>query len=756
MTQPSDPQPPIADKAAEFVRKVIVPGGVTAGGIGAFWSLLVKDDLGQAIASAVIGLGLSYGARLMSPIHQGNERRITEAGKAIDARIDQITKSMIAGATGFENKYLLCQALECQAFRSEGLAQRSGIFVPLLREVFVPLSLDLNSNAPGYREFSPEQLEGQVLREQSIWNYLAEGERVRVFRQLAILAWGGYGKTTLLKHIAYLYGTQQAPKGAPRLIPILIVLREHKDRLAAGALSLPALIEQHHVPHLAGSGGLKVPAGWAESLLTRGRALVMFDGFDEVEKSRRPAVAGWMNQQMRQYERSRFIVTSRPKAYQQQSPVNALALTSSVWVNDFGKPQRRKFVEKWYQCQERYANGGRTTPDVEKVAKQSAQELLIQIESEPDLRSLAKNPLLLNMITTFHRRYPGKNLPNRRTELYQEICQLQLKDRPATRRLDTLLVECEPQIILQEIAMEMMQRRSERIERNELLPLTQQILDRQGESIDAEELIKQIVEISELLVQQEDEYEFAHLSFQEYLAAAHVATAPEEREPLLYERIPDEKWKDVLLLYAGKARKPTPLIREVLRQGNQDLAYACLQQTTRRVDAALRAELEGLVTEVQNALYADLEKYLKNKDWKAADRETYRLMITEVGKEEGQWLEPEDLLNFPCEPLRTIDGLWVKHSEGRFGFSVQKDLYLKCGGIADGQYHKEAWQKFCETNGWMKSGRHQDLKYEGGVPEGHLPGFWTWRKIRPADLFDLLSLVSLLLSLFSRIQTCKL
>jgi predicted NACHT family NTPase len=36
--------------------------------------------------------------------------------------------------------------------------------------------------------------------------------RHRSFRQLAILAWGGYGKTTLLKHVAYMYGTQQQGK----------------------------------------------------------------------------------------------------------------------------------------------------------------------------------------------------------------------------------------------------------------------------------------------------------------------------------------------------------------------------------------------------------------------------------------------------------------------------------------------------------------------------------------------------------------
>ena len=115
--------------------------------------------------------------------------------------------------------------------------------------------------------------------------------------------------------------------------------------------------------------------------------------------------------------------------------------------------------------------------------------------------------------------------------------------------------------------------------------------------------------------------------------------------------------------------------------------------------------------------YASLERYLKNGQWKEADDETYRLMITEVGKEEGQWFSSEDLLNFPCEPLKAIDGLWVKHSGGKFGFSVQKAMYLECGGIPDGKYDRVAFRKLSQMNGW--SGR--SIQFDIDSPKGHLP-----------------------------------
>ena len=75
------------------------------------------------------------------------------------------------------------------------------------------------------------------------------------------------------------------------------------------------------------------------------------------------------------------------------------------------------------------------------------------------------------MITTFHRRYPGADLPKRRVELYREICQLQLRDRPRARKLDTLLHQFEAQDVLQWIAFNMMRSHLKRIERTELLAL---------------------------------------------------------------------------------------------------------------------------------------------------------------------------------------------------------------------------------------------------------------------------------------------
>jgi predicted NACHT family NTPase len=461
-------------------------------------------------------------------------------------------------------------------------------------------------------------------------------------------------------------------------------------------------------------------------MLKQGKMLVMLDGFDEVPKAKRPLVARWLNAQMRTYKNSVFILTSRPKAYTEQDPGDRLDYNTLLWVRNFNPEQRRDFIQKWYWCQEYYHHGKIDTPAVRQAATEAAEDLLSQIAAREELSDLTKNPLLLNMIALFHRRYPSAELPKRRVELYQEMCVLQLRDRPGARKLETLLADCDAQTILQMLALEMMQRKEERVDQETVLERLTQYLRSQDETVAAPKFLHQIEQISELIVQREpEEFEFAHLSFQEYLAVREVVRL--KQESLLYDHFGEDWWKSVILLYAAQV-KPSQLIRAAIHRGATDLAYACYQETTKRIDAGLEAELSALKQTVQASRYAKLEEYLKTQQWQAADQETYRLMITTVGKEAGQWFASEELLNFPCEELRAIDGLWVSCSNGRFGFSVQKQIYVDCGAELDGNYPGDRiWEDFCDRVGWRMNNQwigYSEVTFSTQTLSGHLPLFW--------------------------------
>jgi hypothetical protein len=721
--KPSIEKPVLSDKIADILLKVVMTGGVAGGGLGAAWSLFKESDVPKAIASAVIGVGISYGASLLTPLHQGNKRRLENAGKAIDGSIDENIKQLIARVTRAEDAYLLSQALSCRDYKSEGMGSRDRISIPMLQQVFVPLELDWSAIPPGLEKRlrkGASWQEGEALREICIWDFLAKVRQEPAYRQLAIVAWGGFGKTTLLKHIAYTYGMKKQGKfNAPHpLIPVLLPLRNYKDLLTQDKPpTLPELVMQQHLKAIEvaelSAKLKKLPANWFGDVLTKGNALVMMDGFDEIPESQRLALSRWIADQMRQFDRSVFMLTSRPNAYPEDF---SDPLRTKFWVRPFKPQQQEAFVRQWYSCQEKLDRGGRDTPEVTKEATRNADSLLQQINDpdRPGLADLAKNPLLLNLLASYHRSDPSAELPRQRGELYQDICTLQLRKRPEARGIALLLPAAERQAVLQAIALRMMEQGLRLIPKAELVEWMRQALSAKGHSnVQPDAFLKQIIQVSELIVEQGlAGCEFSHLSFQEFLAAAQIKALNQEVE-WLYPRLKDANqnseenrfsWRQTILLYAAQTN-PAGIIREAIRQGATDLAYACYRETQYTLDAEFEAEVKALKPAVQKSRYAKLEELLQKQQWKEADQETYRLMITAVGKEEGQWFEEEELLNFPCDALRAIDGLWVKYSQGRFGFSVQKQIYVECGGKLDGEEpSQKVWEVFGDRVGWKQNG----------------------------------------------------
>lgn len=120
----------------------------------------------------------------------------------------------------------------------------------------------------------------------------------------------------------------------------------------------------------------------------------------------------------------------------------------------------------------------------------------------------------------------------------------------------------------------------------------------------------------------------------------------------------------------------------------------------------------------RNIDYSPLQQLLAEQKFEAADRLTLQNMCELAGAAAVQrkWLYFTEVENFPVTDLQTIDQLWLMHSEGKFGFSVQRELWL--GVTRD-------WEKLWPKIGW-KSGNNW-TRYPGGftwdlsAPRGHLP-----------------------------------
>ncbi|NLQ03600.1 GUN4 domain-containing protein [Cylindrospermopsis raciborskii] len=76
-------------------------------------------------------------------------------------------------------------------------------------------------------------------------------------------------------------------------------------------------------------------------------------------------------------------------------------------------------------------------------------------------------------------------------------------------------------------------------------------------------------------------------------------------------------------------------------------------------------------------VFSKLNSLLQAQNFKEADRETRKIMLAIAKREEEGWLRIEDAEKFPCKELRSIDQLWLKYSGGKFGISVQQQIYQR-------------------------------------------------------------------------------
>ncbi|MTJ12004.1 protein kinase [Anabaena sp. UHCC 0187] len=125
--------------------------------------------------------------------------------------------------------------------------------------------------------------------------------------------------------------------------------------------------------------------------------------------------------------------------------------------------------------------------------------------------------------------------------------------------------------------------------------------------------------------------------------------------------------------------------------------------------------------------YTKLQDLLKDGKWQEADVETTRVMLAVVKKENDGCLSEKDIENFPCEDIRTIDKLWLKYSNGHFGFSVQNRMYQDL--VNTGTPEALIWDKFGDIVGWKQDKKwmyYDDLTFDLSAPIAHLPGGIFW------------------------------
>ena len=148
----------------------------------------------------------------------------------------------------------------------------------------------------------------------------------------------------------------------------------------------------------------------------------------------------------------------------------------------------------------------------------------------------------------------------------------------------------------------------------------------------------------------------------------------------------------------------------ILYNGNADIV-AAFHRKLQYLDSLNTVYTQSLKEHLLN----ELDYLMQEKIWREADRKNWEFIATSVG-EEPYYLSTNAARKIKCKDLKQLDNLWVKNSQGHFGYSVQKKIYLSTGNSLDvdrlyrlrADRYRYPWNeegyydKFVESVGWKR------------------------------------------------------
>lgn len=406
---------------------------------------------------------------------------------------------------------------------------------------------------------------------------------LREHDKLFILGKPGAGKTTFMKWAAL-----QAICNQLDYFPIFITLKALSDKrevIGSAENILDYIAKTSQVRRIPS------PKTFIEYALESGKALILFDGLDEVnlEDNRRADMVAALNEFVVEYGDSKTLITCRVAATEY-----SFTQFEYVEMADFTPQQMGTYIDNWF------------SHDKDK-AKRCRNELVEKSDNKA-LQELAQIPLLMTLLClTFDEL---NAFPVKRSQIYDEATRALLSKWDASRniRRDTIyrgLDLQEKKWMLAAVASHTFERGDYFVAEGEMTALLEDALRSipNIENPDGEVVLKAIEAQHGILVERARHiHSFSHLTLQEYFTALHIVENARHKNylPALMEHITDNRWREVFLLTAGMLRSAedffTLFAQQLQQQVATDDALVALFHACERVRAEQFLEEDRLLT----------------------------------------------------------------------------------------------------------------------------------------------------------------
>lgn len=299
-----------------------------------------------------------------------------------------------------------------------------------LADVYVPLGTTLNipdNDTLAQWHAAKSRREREETNQRGGTRPVLALEALATHRALTLLGKPGSGKSTFGAYVMLVlaqawqgHGSELAKLGEHwthgSLLPIRVVLRRFAEQLPSGdkpacAGDLWAFIARDLKDRSHGLGD--EPGKYLQRIARKSGALMLLDGLDECgSNATRQRVLAAINEIQRSTgAKCRFLLTARPYAF----PGGPDPAQDIYALADLDDDQIEQFIRAWYATlvTRRWLSPG----DAERKLAD-----LLDARQRPDLLPLARNPLLLTLMATLHAN--RGRLPDDRADLYNESVDL--------------------------------------------------------------------------------------------------------------------------------------------------------------------------------------------------------------------------------------------------------------------------------------------------------------------------------------------
>lgn len=412
----------------------------------------------------------------------------------------------------------------------------------------------------GYAESEEELKRAYAMKGSELEFQLSQvpwNEAKKKSQKIMVLADPGMGKSTLLKMETRLTAQEESKKLRENqknvndvVFPIFLRLSDLSKNEEEVIDVVPLLINRDY-PKIYS----RIDDFIAEKLKD-GKCILLLDALDEVPKEHRKHLSDKLNRFAKNYS-CPIISTSRIVGYAGVF----LEGIKEVEIVPFNQKQVDRYVKAWFTNAAATFNNDSVT----------AEGLLQEIQSKPQIKGLTQNPLLLSLLCSLYQE-KQLSLPARRCQIYEKAVHAILKDWPMERKeLDegrviviTSLLEdlafrftCESKDIFSA---------SELHEKIEKYLKSERVLSDLKDS-QATRLMTELSEeygILQKLEKEQDRYIFLHRTFQEFMTASYLMRIIKEEQHnginIARQHLWEYDWHEILALLAGLMKDPIPLL----------------------------------------------------------------------------------------------------------------------------------------------------------------------------------------------------